>query len=33
MKETRNPTILLGYATLTEEEIRQAVGKLVEVWR
>ena len=26
-------TILLGYANLTEGEIREAAGRLVEVWR
>ncbi len=27
------PSILLGYAALTEEEIREGVGRLIRVWR
>ena len=27
-----NPTILLGYANMPEEEIREGVRKLIEAW-
>ena len=31
--KSRKPTVILGYATLTEEEIKEAVGRLVKAWR
>lgn len=31
--KSRKPTVILGYATLTEEELKEAVGRLVKAWR
>ena len=31
--ETRRPTILLGYATLSEETLTEAAGMLTQLWR
>lgn len=32
-EEQQKPTVLLGYATLSETELEQAVGELLEVWQ
>lgn len=33
METRKNPTILMGYATLSEDQIRQGIRKLNQVWR
>ena len=33
LQKRREPTILMGYATLTEKQIQEAVSRLEKVWK